>query len=374
MVVTLDEAAAPDLAELSELAELASTLEGLGHPVIRIGLSDLHELGAEFLRWEVATAAAGMVLGIDPFDQPNVQESKDATRELLDAFRAHGSLPAPPPIVAEAGLSAVADAAVLGDDPVTVDGALRALMSTIGPGDYFAVLAYLPQDPDAVAALDRVRALVRDGLGNATTAGFGPRFLHSTGQLHKGGPANGVFLQLTAEPQRDLPIPGWQESFGTLIAAQALGDLPFAAGPRPSRPAPARRRHGNGAAARGGGDCRRAGRNHRHLSRTQFRGTQTEASGQMQVGIAGLGRMGAGMARRLARAGHQVVAWNRTEQVAIDVAAEPENDGRITVAEPIETIVEQAGGPAPRGHQRAVRSGHRRPDPAAGRDPVRRAT
>ncbi|HEY8177713.1 MAG TPA: hypothetical protein VIH19_03860 [Candidatus Limnocylindria bacterium] len=225
VVVTLDEAAAPDLAELSELAELASTLEGLGHPVIRIGLSDLHELGAEFLRWEVATAAAGMVLGIDPFDQPNVQESKDATRELLDAFRAQGSLPAPPPIVAEAGLSAVADTSVLGADPVTVDGALRALMSTIGPGDYFAVLAYLPQDPDAVAALDRVRVLVRDGLGNATTAGFGPRFLHSTGQLHKGGPANGVFLQLTAEPHRDLPIPGWQESFGTLIAAQALGDL-----------------------------------------------------------------------------------------------------------------------------------------------------
>ena len=108
---------------------------------------------------------------------------------------------------------------------MTVDGALRALMSTIGPGDYFAVLAYLPQDPDDVAALDRVRVLVRDGLGNATTAGFGPRFLHSTGQLHKGGPANGVFLQLTAEPHRDLPIPGWQESFGTLIAAQALGDL-----------------------------------------------------------------------------------------------------------------------------------------------------
>jgi transaldolase/glucose-6-phosphate isomerase len=225
VVVTLDEAAAPDLAELSELADLASTLEGLGHPVIRIGLSDLHELGAEFLRWEVATAAAGIVLGIDPFDQPNVQESKDATRELLDAFRANGSLPVPAPIVAEAGLSTVADQAVLGDAPVTVDGALRALLGTIGPGDYLAVLAYLPQDPDAVETLDRVRLLIRDGLGNATTAGFGPRFLHSTGQLHKGGPPSGVFLQLTAEPHRDLPIPGWAESFGTLIAAQALGDL-----------------------------------------------------------------------------------------------------------------------------------------------------
>jgi transaldolase / glucose-6-phosphate isomerase len=225
VVITLDDAAAPDLAELSELAELASTLEGLGHPVLRIGLSDLHGLGAEFLRWEVATAAAGMVLGIDPFDQPNVQESKDATRGLLEAFRAQGSLPLPAPIVAEAGLSAVADKAALGEDPVTVDAALRALLSSIGPGDYLAVLAYLPQDPDAVQALDRLRVLVRDGLGNATTAGFGPRFLHSTGQLHKGGPASGVVLQLTAEPHRDLPVPGWRESFGTLIAAQALGDL-----------------------------------------------------------------------------------------------------------------------------------------------------
>ena len=225
VVITLDEAASPDLVELSELADLASTLEGLGHPVIRIGLGDLHELGAEFLRWEVATAAAGIVLGIDPFDQPNVQESKDATRELLDAYRQHGSLPVPAPIVAEAGLSAVADENVLRDAPVTVDGALRALLGTIGPGDYFAVLAYLPQDADAVAAFDRMRVLLRDGLGNATTAGFGPRFLHSTGQLHKGGPASGVFLQLTAEAHRDLPIPGWHEGFGTLIAAQALGDL-----------------------------------------------------------------------------------------------------------------------------------------------------
>jgi len=122
-------------------------------------------------------------------------------------------------------LAATADEAVLGDAPISVDGALRDLLVTIGPGDYFAVLAYLPQDPDAVEALDRVRALVRDGLGNATTAGFGPRFLHSTGQLHKGGPGCGVFLQLTADARRDLPIPGWSESFGTLIAAQALGDL-----------------------------------------------------------------------------------------------------------------------------------------------------
>jgi transaldolase/glucose-6-phosphate isomerase len=225
VLVTLDDAEAPALAELAELAELASALEGLGHPVVRIGLSDVHELGGEFLRWEMATAAAGMILEIDPFDQPNVQESKNATRELLDYFRRDGVLPLPPAIVSEPGLAASADPVVLGDTPVSVDGALRALLAAIQPGDYFATLAYLPQDPDAEAALQRMRTAVRDAQGAATTVGFGPRFLHSTGQLHKGGPPSGVFLQLTAGPQRDLPIPGWPESFGTLIAAQALGDL-----------------------------------------------------------------------------------------------------------------------------------------------------
>jgi hypothetical protein len=106
-----------------------------------------------------------------------------------------------------------------------VEAAVLALLSTARAGDYVALLAYLPRDPGAEATLKRVRRLMRDGLGVATTAGFGPRFLHSTGQLHKGGANNGVFLQLTAEPQRDLPIPGWSESFATLIAAQALGDL-----------------------------------------------------------------------------------------------------------------------------------------------------
>jgi transaldolase/glucose-6-phosphate isomerase len=225
VVLTLDDPAIPELGELSELADLASALEGQGHPVLRIGMSDIREIGAEFVRWEVATAAAGMILEIDPFDQPNVQESKDATRELLDAFRRDGALPSPPPLVEEQDLAIFAEAGVLGGEPTTVDGALRALLSTISTGDYFAILAYLPREADAQASLDRLRRTVRDGLGVATTGGFGPRFLHSTGQLHKGGPDSGVFLQLTAEPRRDLPIPGWSESFGTLIAAQALGDL-----------------------------------------------------------------------------------------------------------------------------------------------------
>jgi glucose-6-phosphate isomerase len=208
-----------------ESQTFAGELERLGHPVERLELPDRLDIGAEFVRWEVATAAAGIVLGIDPFDQPNVQEAKDATRALLDAYRADGGLPQPAPLVAEPGIAAYGDATVLGDDPVTVDGAVRALMESAGPSDYFALLAYLPADPGTVERLQRIRTLVRDRVGLATTLGIGPRFLHSTGQLHKGGPPSGIFLQLTAEPRRDLPIPGWPESFGTLIAAQAAGDL-----------------------------------------------------------------------------------------------------------------------------------------------------
>jgi glucose-6-phosphate isomerase len=204
---------------------LVNTLERAGHPVRRFELDDPYGLGGEFVRWEVATAAAGIVLGIDPFDQPNVQESKDATKSLLDAYRREGSLPAPAPIVAEPGVAAHADPAALGDHPVTVDGAVRALLETVQAGDYVAILAYLPQDPDVEARLQGLRARIGRMLSVATTLGFGPRFLHSTGQLHKGGPPSGVFLQITAEPRRDLPIPGWEETFGTLVAAQALGDL-----------------------------------------------------------------------------------------------------------------------------------------------------
>jgi len=189
-------------------------------------LDDPLDIGAEFMRWEVATAAAGIVLGIDPFDQPNVQESKDATKELLEAYRSRGSLPLPAPLVSEPGIAVSADPGPLGDTPVTVDGAVRQLLDLLRPGrDYFAILAYLPPDPAIVERLQRIRARVRQSHGVATTLGFGPRFLHSTGQLHKGGPDTGVFLQLTAEPAKDLPVPGWEESFGTLIAAQALGDL-----------------------------------------------------------------------------------------------------------------------------------------------------
>lgn len=204
---------------------LAAELQELGHPGLHLELPEPLHVGAEFVRWELATAAAGMILEIDPFDQPDVQEAKDATRALLDVYRRDGALPQPAPLVAEPGIAAYADAAALGDTPVNVDGALSALLATARAGDYFALLAYLPADPATVELLQSLRGFVRDRTGMAATLGFGPRFLHSTGQLHKGGPDTGLFLQITAEPRRDLPIPGWQESFGTLIAAQAAGDL-----------------------------------------------------------------------------------------------------------------------------------------------------
>jgi transaldolase / glucose-6-phosphate isomerase len=209
-----------------DLRALAAELESRGHPVRHIGLGAPIDVGAEFVRWEVATAAAGIVLGIDPFDQPNVQESKDATTELLEAYRTKGALPQPMPLVSEPGVVVTADPEALGDAPVTVDGAVAQLLGmTRGGRDYFAILAYLPADDAIADRLQRLRVRVRELTGAATTLGFGPRFLHSTGQLHKGGPDTGVFLQLTAEPSKDLAIPGWEESFGTLIAAQALGDL-----------------------------------------------------------------------------------------------------------------------------------------------------
>jgi transaldolase/glucose-6-phosphate isomerase len=221
-IATLRLADDPD----AEWTDLVVALRERGLPVTEIVLDDPYDIGAEFVRWEVATAAAGIVLEIDPFDQPNVQESKDATRELLDAFRTRGALPQPAPLVSDAGLSASADPGALGDTPVTVEGAVRQLLSLLqADRDYFAILAYLPPDADVASRLEAIRARVRDAFGVATTLGFGPRFLHSTGQLHKGGPESGVFLQLTGEPAKDLPIPGWDETFGTLIAAQALGDL-----------------------------------------------------------------------------------------------------------------------------------------------------
>ncbi|MGD0997638.1 MAG: glucose-6-phosphate isomerase [Thermoleophilia bacterium] len=198
--------------------ESLEALSAAGHPTITLTLSDLWDVGAEFMRWEIAVAAAGAVLGIDPFDQPNVQESKDRTRRLLRAYVSDGRLPD----VAGGPDGRRPTAAVDDDD---LPGAVRELLAGIRPGDYVALQAYLPPTEQHQRILQGVRLLLRDRFRVATTLGYGPRFLHSTGQLHKGGKPSGVFLQLTCAGREDVEIPGQPYSFGTLEQAQARGDL-----------------------------------------------------------------------------------------------------------------------------------------------------
>ena len=200
-----------------------------GHPVIRIELADPIDLGAEMLRWEVATAIAGAVLGIDPFDQPNVEEAKELTRKVL-AGASSGERPAPPaPALVTDAASGLA---LHGDAPMrltagdgTMIGELARHLARRKPNAYLALQAFIAPSEAASAALDRIRALLRDATHCATTAGYGPRFLHSTGQLHKGGAPIGWFLQLTSDHPVDRLIPGWPYTFGRLIDAQAEGDF-----------------------------------------------------------------------------------------------------------------------------------------------------
>jgi glucose-6-phosphate isomerase len=207
----------------------ADAAAAAGHPVIRIELADPIDLGAEMLRWEVATAIAGAVLGIDPFDQPNVEEAKELTRKVL-AGASSGERPAPPaPALVTDAASGLA---LHGDAPMrltagdgTLIGELARHLARRKPNAYLALQAFIAPSEAASAALDRIRALLRDATRCATTAGYGPRFLHSTGQLHKGGAPIGWFLQLTSDHPVDRPIPGWPYTFGRLIDAQAEGDF-----------------------------------------------------------------------------------------------------------------------------------------------------
>jgi transaldolase/glucose-6-phosphate isomerase len=201
-------------------------LTAAGHPAAYRQLTDLYDLGAEFFLWEFATACAGWRLGINPFDQPNVQESKDATKELLSTFVNQGSLPEQTPLVAENGLTIFAEGHTREALPATsVSDALRAHLATVKQGDYIALLNYIEETPAIEARLQEIRSLLRDTTKCATTAGYGPRFLHSTGQMHKGGPDTGVFFQITAKDANDFPVPGEPYSFSILKQAQALGDF-----------------------------------------------------------------------------------------------------------------------------------------------------
>jgi transaldolase / glucose-6-phosphate isomerase len=198
-------------------------LEGAGHPVVRISLPCKLDLGQEFFRWEVATATAGSLLGIDAFDQPNVQESKDNTNRLLAEFRSTGKLPVQSAAIKSDGIQVYARDGVTGAK--TIESFLAGFLRQARPGDYIAMMAYLERTPDSDALLGSLRTGLRDATRLATTLGYGPRFLHSTGQLHKGGANNGVFIQITSDDAQDLTIPGEPYTFSVLKQAQALGDL-----------------------------------------------------------------------------------------------------------------------------------------------------
>lgn len=206
-------------------------LRAAGHPVITIELPSTLHLGQEFFRWEIATSVAGSVLGINPFNQPDVESAKIAAKSLMAAYEENGKLPTETPITTDQGLQLYTDAMNAGALEQTAGGltdaaaVIKAHMSRIAPGDYFAINAYIEMIDDYDVDLQAIRHAVRDTKHVATTVGYGPRFLHSTGQLHKGGPNSGVFLQITCDDESDMPIPNQRYTFGVLKAAQAQGDF-----------------------------------------------------------------------------------------------------------------------------------------------------
>ncbi len=209
--IALAGSAGPDPAIGTNVEARLAELAAAGHPVIRIDVGSKIEIGAEFVRWEVATALAGAVLNIDPFDQPNVEEAKVNTRAVIASFEAGTG--------EDSGTAAIPVA-----DEAALTAALKTHLGRLAPNGYASIQAYVAQTPGRDAALSRVRTRLRDVTRRATTVGYGPRFLHSTGQLHKGGAPIGWFLQLVCEHPNDLAIPGEAYTFGQLIHAQAIGD------------------------------------------------------------------------------------------------------------------------------------------------------
>ena len=206
-------------------------LEQAGQPVVRITVADTYDLGQEFFRWEIATAVAGSIIGINAFNQPDVEASKIATRNLTTEYEKSGSLPAEKPVLEDGGIKLFTDgknaealAKAAGNDK-SLDGYLRAHLNRLGAGDYFALLAYIQMNSEHETRLQELRLALRAKKHVATCLEFGPRFLHSTGQAYKGGPNSGVILQLTCDDAVDLPVPGQKYTFGVVKAAQARGDF-----------------------------------------------------------------------------------------------------------------------------------------------------
>lgn len=216
-------------ADADQDAKVAA-IEKAGHPVVRIAMADKYELGAEFFRWEIATAVAGAIIGINAFNQPDVEASKVATRNLTSEYEKTGSLPSEKPIFEESSIKLFTDdknTAELTQAPgeKSLAGYLKAHFARIKAGDYFALLAYVQMNAEHEQSLQAIRHSVRDKKRVATCLGFGPRFLHSTGQAYKGGPNSGVFLQVTCDDSVELPVPGQKYTFGIVKAAQARGDF-----------------------------------------------------------------------------------------------------------------------------------------------------
>ncbi|MGB6472265.1 MAG: bifunctional transaldolase/phosoglucose isomerase [Candidatus Acidiferrales bacterium] len=218
---------APDAKQDAAVA----AIEKAGQPVIRIAVPDIYAIGQEFYRWEIATAVAGSIIGINAFNQPDVEASKIETRKLTDEYEKTGSLPVESPFLEQDGIKLFTDAKnaaalkkAAGSD-ISLNGYLRAHLARIGAGDYFALLAYVQMNDAHESQLQQTRLAVRDKKHSATCLGFGPRFLHSTGQAYKGGPNSGVFLQITADDASDLAVPGQKYTFGVVKAAQARGDF-----------------------------------------------------------------------------------------------------------------------------------------------------
>jgi glucose-6-phosphate isomerase len=218
---------APDAAQDAAVAALKQA----GQPVVRISVSDPYDLGQEFFRWEIATAVAGSLLGINPFDQPDVEASKIATQALTAEFEKTGAFPLETPLMEDDGIKLFADekngaalAEAVSNDRSLV-GYLQAHVNRLKAGDYFALLVYIEMNEIHERRLQTIREAIRDKKRVATCLGFGPRFLHSTGQAYKGGPSTGVFLQITCDDAVDVPVPGQKYTFGAVKAAQARGDF-----------------------------------------------------------------------------------------------------------------------------------------------------
>jgi hypothetical protein len=197
-------------------------LEAAGHPVIRLEPKDALDVAGEFFRWELATATAGAILGVNPFDEPDVARAKENTARLLAQWKKTRRLPEWPAVAEEDGIVLMTKAS---PKPASVAAGITTHLAQAEPADYVAIQAYLEPSAEIRRSLQAIRALLRDRLRTATTLGFGPRYLHSTGQLHKGGPPTGLFVQITGADKEELAIPGSGYDFSTLKTAQALGDL-----------------------------------------------------------------------------------------------------------------------------------------------------